>query len=368
LIPLVDINAQYLGIKSEIDSAISEVILSGDFIKGKAVNNFEKAFADYLGARFCLGVGNGTDALEIILKSLNIGIGDEVLVPALTWIATAEAVNNVGGEPVFVDINPATYTIDIKKIEEKITSRTKAIIPVHLYGCPSDMNEIIKIANNYKLYVVEDCAQSHGAEYLNKKTGTFGIASAFSFFPSKNLSTFGDGGAIITSDPELFEKACRIANHGQLKVKHEHTIIGRNSRLDTIHAAVLNVKLKHLDVWNASRIAAAAYYKSMLNHINDLILPETPPGYKHVFHLFVIRTKHRDLYMKTLKERNIACAIHYPRALPFTNAYSYSLTYPDQFPVSKIITDEILSLPLYPEIEQSQIDEVCIQLSSKFKI
>ena len=244
MIPFVDLNAQYQSIKSEVDTAVQECINEGNFIKGRAVCEFEKAFADYLGADYCLGCGNGTDALEIILSSLHIGPGDEVIVPALTWISTAEAVNNTGAEPVFVDVNKDNYTIDYSKIEEKITSRTKAIIPVHLYGCPAAMEEINNIAVKHGLHVIEDCAQSHGANYRGVKTGTIGIASAFSFFPSKNLGAYGDGGAIVTSNKELYETARMISNHGQLKTKHNHTIIGRNSRLDSLQASVLNVKLR----------------------------------------------------------------------------------------------------------------------------
>ena len=261
IIPLVDLRAQYLGIKEEIDRAINDCIVESNFIKGKKVTEFENAFSQYLGADYCVGCGNGTDALELILKSLNIGSGDEVIVPALTWIATAEAVNNVGAEPVFVDITTDTCIIDAGKIEEKVTKRTKAIIPVHLYGCPADMNQISRIGKKFRLFIVEDCAQAHGAEYFGKKVGTFGIASAFSFFPSKNLGAFGDGGAIVTNNQELANTVRKISNHGQLKTRHSHSIIGRNSRLDSIQASILNVKLPYLDKWNKNRIKASKYYQ-----------------------------------------------------------------------------------------------------------
>ena len=264
MIQRVDLKALYLELKEEIDKAVSDCIAESNFIKGKIVSQFENAFSKYLGLNYCVGCGNGTDALELILKSLNIGIGDEVIVPALTWIATAEAVNNVGAEPIFVDINQDNYTIDVSKIEEKITSKTKAIIPVHLYGCPADMNEIIRIAKEYELFIVEDCAQAHGAEYSGKKVGTFGIAAAFSFFPSKNLGAFGDGGAVVTNNEELANKVRMISNHGQLQTRHLHAVIGRNSRLDSIQASVLNVKLPYLDKWNTNRIKVSQLYKFRL--------------------------------------------------------------------------------------------------------
>jgi len=358
-IPLVDLKAQYVSIKTEIDNAINDCLSESNFIKGSAVGEFENDFARYLGADYCIGCGNGTDALEIILRSLNIGRGDEVLVPSLTWIATAEAVNNVGAEPVFVDINKDNFTIDAAKIEEKITSRSKAIIPVHLYGCPADMDEIIAIAGNKGLNVIEDCAQAHGAEYHGRKVGTFGIASAFSFFPSKNLGAFGDGGAVVTNNKLVTEKARMISNHGQLHTRHSHSLIGRNSRLDTIQASILKVKLKHLDIWNAKRIAASHYYKSKLTGNSNIMLPEYKQDRVHVFHLFVIKSPYRDVLTDAFDKKNISYGIHYPKALPFIEAYSYKNHKPEDFPESARVTNEIISLPLYPEITHIQIDSVC---------
>jgi dTDP-4-amino-4,6-dideoxygalactose transaminase len=361
-VPFVDLKAQYNNIKTEIDDAIKECIGGGDFIKGKVVYNFEKSFADFLGAQYCLGCGNGTDALEIILTALDIGHNDEVIVPALTWIASAEAVNNVGAEPVFVDIDSKTYTIDYKRIEEKITKRTKAIIPVHLYGCPADMNEILEIAGRYRLFVIEDCAQSHGAEYFGKKTGSFGIASAFSFFPSKNLGAFGDGGAIVTNNKELAEKARKISNHGQLNERHRHYLIGRNSRLDSIQAAILSVKLKYLNEWNLKRVKAASFYISRLKDKIEYILPAAEQDKKHVYHLFEIRCKDRKKVIELLDEKNISWGIHYPKALPFIDAYSYKKHKYDDFAIANNITSEIISIPIYPEIETEQLNFICDQL------
>ena len=362
MIPSVDLNAQYKSIKSEIDKAIKGCIADGNFIKGKAVSDFEKAFANYLGADYCLGCGNGTDALEIIMTSLRIGSGDEVIVPALSWISTAEAVNNVGAEPVFIDINTNNYTIEVGKIEERISAKTKAIIPVHLYGCPADMNEIIRIAEKYGLFVVEDCAQAHGAEYFGKKVGTFGIASAFSFFPSKNLGAFGDGGAIVTNNQELYEIARKISNHGQLDEKHKHFMIGRNSRLDSIQASVLKVKLKYLDEWNQKRQQAASSYTSRLKENIEIILPLAEQHKKHVYHLFVIRCKHREKLIELLDEKSILWGIHYPKPLPFLDPYRYKKHKYEDFAEASRITTEIISIPIYPEITEEQLNIICDQL------
>jgi len=362
MIPLADLKLQYQSIKSEIDEAIHNCISQGIFINGKIVSDFEDAFAKYIGTTYCVGCGNGTDALEIILRSLNIGHGDEVIVPALTWISTAEAVNNIGGEPVFVDINPQSYTIDTKKIEEKITKKTKAIIPVHLYGCPVDLDELMRIAEKNNLFVVEDCAQAHGAEYFGRKVGTFGIASVFSFFPSKNLSAFGDGGAIITNNKALAESARKITNHGQLDIKHRHFMVGRNSRLDTLQASILKVKLKYLDSWNEKRQQNALFYLSRLKENTDLILPYQENGKKHVYHLFVIRCKHRDKIIDLLKEENISWGIHYPKPVPLLDAYTYKRHNSEDFPVASSVTDEVISIPIYPEITSDQLGIICDQL------
>jgi dTDP-4-amino-4,6-dideoxygalactose transaminase len=366
MIPFVDLHAQYLSIKSDIDIAIENCLEDSNFIKGKAVSDFEKAFADWLGIKYCLGCGNGTDALEIILKSLNIGPGDEVIVPALSWISTAEAVNNVGAEPVFVDIRQDTYTIDPEKIEKKITTRTKAIIPVHLYGFPADMNEISIISEKHKIYIIEDCAQAHGAEYYGKKAGTFGIASIFSFFPSKNLGAYGDGGAIVTNNEKLFEIALKISNHGQFKTKHEHTIIGRNSRLDSLQASILNAKLGYLDKWNSQRGKIAEHYIMRLKTIEEFYLPLMKPDFKHVFHLFVIRCKRRDDMISLLNEKSISWAIHYPNPLPFLDAYLYKKHIVTEFPVSCQVTEEVISLPIYPELTESQVNFICDQILENY--
>lgn len=362
MVPFVDLNGQYKSIKDEIDTAIKDCIEGGNFIKGTEVSDFETAFASYIGAEYCLGCGNGTDALEIILKSLEIGADDEVIVPALTWIATAESVNNSGAEPVFVEINPQTYTIDYTKIEEKITKRTRAIIPVHLYGYPADMNEILTIADKYGLFVIEDCAQAHGAEYFGRKVGTFGIASAFSFFPSKNLGAFGDGGAVVTNDKDLAILTRKISNHGQLKEKNRHFIIGRNSRLDSIQASILSVKLRYLNEWNQKRHQAASFYISRLKENRAFVLPFSEKNKKHVYHLFVIRCKQRARLINLLNEKNIKWGIHYPKPIPFLEPYSIKRKENDNFIVTSNITTEIISIPIFPEITELQLNLICDQL------
>ncbi len=361
-IQLVDLKAQYSSIRNDIDKAVLDCISETSFIRGKVVGEFENNFAHYLGSKFCISCGNGTDALEIILKSIGIGSGDEVLVPALTWIATAEAVNNTGAEPVFVDVNSVDYTIDTTRIEEKITKKTRAIIPVHLYGSPAGMEEIMQISQKHKLHVIEDCAQAHGAEYNGKKVGTFGIASAFSFFPSKNLGAFGDAGGIVTNDQKISEYARMLTNHGQLKTRHAHSIIGRNSRMDTIQAAVLNVKLPYLDEWNKKRIAAAGYYKEKLSKSESLIMPFQSSVKKHVYHLFVIQMNKRDEMINSLDSEGISSSIHYPVPLPFVDAYKYKLHSESEFPVAVKLANRVLSLPIYPEISKTQLDRICEQI------
>lgn len=362
-LPFVDLKAQYKSIKNELDGAIFRCIEDADFIKGSVVERFEQCFASYIGADHCISCANGTDALEMILNALGIGDGDEVIVPALSWISTAECVSNTGAEPVFIDVNSHDCLIDPSLIEEKITPLTKAIIPVHLYGNPADMHTINEIAKRHNLFVVEDCAQSHGAEINCKKTGTFGIASAFSFFPSKNLGAFGDAGAVITSNPELAEKIRMLSNHGQLKVKHDHKIIGRNSRMDSLQAAVLQVKLRYLDIWNNLRINAAKQYIWYLSGNMKISLPVTQPGHKHVFHLFVIQSENREDLISKLDAENISYGIHYPHPMPFLEAYGYKNLTPSDFPAASAVTGKILSLPIYPEILPEQIKKVCDSLS-----
>ncbi len=352
-VPFVDLHAQYLSIQESIDSAIKRVISNTSFIGGKEVDEFEKAFASYLSVKHCIGCANGTDSLEIILKAWNIGHGDEVLVPAISWISTSESVSSVGATPVFVDIDPNYYTIDPKKIEAKISSKTKAIIPVHLYGQACDMDELMSLADKYNLMVLEDCAQAHGAKWKGKLVGTIGHAGSFSFYPGKNLGAYGDAGAMVTNDEALAQELRKISQHGQ-QGKHNHVIEGRNSRLDGLQAAILSAKLPYLKLWTERRQQIAEWYKEFLKP-DSIVLPEINQFGNHVFHLFVIRSNNREKLMAYLMSKGVNVAIHYPKALPFLTCYKHRGFQEDDFPVASCYQNEILSLPLFAELT---IDEV----------
>jgi len=351
-IPFVDLKAQYQSLKSEIDKAIQNVISDCAFIGGKYVKNFESEFANYCEAKYCIGVGNGTDALFISLKALGIGKEDEVITAANSFIATSEAITATGAKVVFVDCHPDYYTIDTSKIEEKITNKTKAIIPVHLYGQPADMSKINAIAKRYNLFVIEDAAQAHGAKYNNQKVGTFGEIACFSFYPGKNLGAYGDAGAIVTDNEELAKKCRMLSNHGRIE-KYNHEFEGYNSRLDGLQAAILSVKLKYLDGWIERRRQIAYLYNRLLQNTN-IITPKELPETRCVYHLYVVRTKKRTELQKFLKEKGIFTGIHYPIGLPFLKAYSYLNHKPEDFPIIYKYQNEFLSLPIYPELTISQ--------------
>jgi len=355
-VPFVDLKAQYLSIKNEIDQAISSVINEGAFIGGKYVSQFEKEFAGYLGIKHVVGCANGTDSLEIIMKAMGIGAGDEVIVPALSWFSTSESVSAIGATPVFVDIEENYYTINTNLIEAKITAKTKAIIPVHLYGQTADMPAIMALAAKYNLKVIEDCAQSHGAEIDGKKAGLWGHAASFSFYPGKNLGAYGDAGCMCTNDEDL-AKLCRmIANHGQIK-KHDHMIEGRNSRLDGLHAAVLSTKLKHLEAWTNGRIANADAYDQILKG-TSVSIPKRRVNGKHVYHLYVVQVENREKVMEMLSGKKIQCAVHYPTALPLLKAYGPRKFKVSDFPVASSFSEKILSIPMYAELSNEAISYV----------
>jgi dTDP-4-amino-4,6-dideoxygalactose transaminase len=355
-IPFVDLYSQYLSIRSEIDIAIERVIKNSSFIGGEEIVNFEKLFSEYLGFKHTVSCANGTDSIEIILEALGIGNGDEVIVPAISWISTSEAVSRVGATPIFVDIEPDYFTIDTAKIEEKITSKTKAIIPVHLYGHPCNMSAITEIAKAKNIFVIEDCAQAHGAKWKGNMAGTFGIAASFSFYPGKNLGAYGDAGAMVTNDSDLARKLKRIANHGQ-EGKHNHIIEGRNSRLDGLHAAILSVKIKHLNKWTISRQLAAEKYSNYIKS-NEILLPKTHPDAEHVFHLYVIRHNKRENVIQHLEKLGISTAIHYPKALPFLKCYEHFNSTSTDYPVASDYQNKILSLPIYAELTEKQIEYI----------
>jgi len=359
-VPFVDLKSQYHSIQQEIDGAIQNVLENTSFIGGPIVKDFEQAFSNYLGVQHCVSCANGTDAIEIALQALGIGEGDEVIVPAMSWISTAEAVNTVGATPVFADILPEKFTIDPDKIRSKITERTKGIIPVHLYGKAAEMSEIMNIAKEFELKVIEDCAQAHGAEFGGQKISTFGDAATFSFYPGKNLGAYGDAGCIVSNNSELAEKCRMIANHGQLS-KHNHQMTGRNSRLDTLQAAILKVKLKHIDEWTSQRIENAKYYNECLSDSN-ITLPVLDDS-KHVFHLYVINIDGRDEIKTELQERGVATQIHYPIALPLLPPYIAKENTTD-YPIAIALAKNGLSLPLFPELKKSEIEYVAEQLKS----
>ncbi|MGD1842035.1 MAG: DegT/DnrJ/EryC1/StrS family aminotransferase [Thermonemataceae bacterium] len=352
-VPFVDLEAQYRQLQNVIQETIQVVLQKGHFIGGEVITNFEKKFAQYIGSQYCIACANGTDALEIALEALGITRGDEVLIPALSWISTASAVSRLGAAPVFVDVD-AYFTLDVTKLEEKITPKTKAIIPVHLYGQPVDMPQLMAIAQQYQLKVIEDCAQAHGAHIRGKKVGTWGDIATFSFYPTKNLGAYGDAGAILTNHPEMAETIRRLGNLGQL-TKHDHTLIGRNSRLDVLQAAILNVKMRHLDQWIEKRIQHAKQYNTLLQKGHVQVPLTRHEDYSHVFHLYVVRSEQRDRLKHYLHERGIQTAIHYPTALPFLPCYKFYHYQPQDFPNAYQFSKEILSLPIFTSLTFEQI-------------
>ena len=363
-VPFVDLKLQYQNIKSEIDSAIYDVIDNTAFIKGKHVSKFETTFAEKNKVKNCIGVANGTDAIYIVLKCLGIKEGDEVITTASSWISTSETISLTGARPVFVDIDQDYYTIDVNKIEEKVNKKTKAVIPVHLYGQPAKIDQIKSICEKYNLFLIEDCAQAHFAEHNGKLVGASGIAGTFSFYPGKNLGAYGDGGAIITNDDGLAKKMRMFANHGALK-KHFHEIEGINSRLDGLQAAILNVKIKYIDEWNNARYKNALLYNKYLAQIKEVIVPKIMPGNKHIFHVYEIRVPEREKLIKYLNDKGIETAVHYPTILPMLNAYKYLSYKPEDFPVAYSYQSQILSLPMYPELTEAQIIYIS-ELINKF--
>lgn len=364
VLPLVDLQAQYRSIKEEVDQAIAAVIAESAFV-GTAGNRFVRAFeaefAAYTERDHCVACANGTDALEILLQAAGIGPGDEVLVPAVSWIATSEAVSTRGATPIFVDILPDLYSMDPGAARARLTPRTKAIIPVHLYGAPARMYELCELATGAGLFVLEDCAQAVGARYFGQQVGTFGHAASHSFFPGKNLGAWGDAGAMVTNDEALARRARMIAQHGQTERKHDHLMEGRNSRLDGLQASVLSAKLKHLPAWTGARRALAERYRVQLQDVIDG-MQVIPAGFESVYHLFVIEVSNRDEVAAALAAKGISTAVQYPKPLPMLRAYKDRGHTPAEFPVAHAVTDRILSLPLYPELTMAQQMRVCDSL------
>lgn len=362
MIKLVDLFRQYKSIKPEIDSAIRNVVKSGVFIGGEKVSEFEKNFAKFIGTKFCLGVGNGTDALEIAIKALKLPVGGEVIVPANTFVATAEAVVRNNLRLVFCDCNEDNYTISISDLKRKISKKTAAIIAVHLYGYPCQMAEIRKIADK-RIKIIEDCAQAHGAKYKNKIVGSLGDIGIFSFFPAKNLGAYGDGGAIVTNSKILADSCRLIANHGRAD-KFTHIIVGRNSRLDSLQAAILNLKLKYLSNWNRQRVKNAKYYLKKLFDIPNLVLPSVNNWSEPVYHQFVIRHPERDRLKKYLENNGIEIGIHYPKALTQQPAFK-KIVKKQKAPMAEKIAGQILSLPVAEHLARKELNKI-ISVIKKF--
>jgi len=362
-VPFLDLKAQHDPLRSEFLAAIAEVIDQNAFAGGPYVAKFEQEFAAYCQTPHAIGLGNGTDALWLALLGLGIGAGDEVITVPSTFMATAEAITYTGAKPVFVDIEDQTFTLDPKRLEQAITPRTKAIIPVHLFGQMADMDPIMEIARRHKLFVIEDACQAHGAYYKGQRAGSIGHAGCFSFYPGKNLGAFGEAGAVVTKDPALARKIQVFRDHGQEK-KYYHSVIGWNARMDGIQGAVLSLKLKTLETDNAARRAHAQKYDELLTGIPNLkVLPPSARG-TSVYHLYVVRVKNRNQVLDTLSQRGIGCGVHYPIPVHLQEAYRSLGQGPGSFPVAERCAEEFLSLPMYPKLTSTQIEAVVAELKN----
>ncbi len=355
-IPFVDLKAQYQTLKKEMDQAILDLVGSTQFILGEDVTRFEQEFSAYCGVKHTVAVSSGTEALILALRALEIGPGDEVIVPANTFIATALAVSYVGATPVLVDADDQNYNMDPEYVVRAITVKTKAIMPVHLYGQPADMTPLLKIAKEHKLFIVEDACQAHGAAYKGKRVGGIGDIAAFSFYPGKNLGAYGDGGAVTTNNKKLFDRVTLLHNYGQKK-KYHHLVKGTNSRLDTLQASILRVKLPHLDGWNSRRQEIATIYAQGLANL-PITLPVTDKNRTHVFHIYAILTPKRDKLQQHLSEKGISAQIHYPVPIHLQKAYAELLHGKGDFPVSEYLATHELSLPMYAEMTDRQVQTV----------
>lgn len=360
-VPFLDLKAQYESIRADVDRAIKEVVASCAFSGGPLVERFEREFATYCQSKEAVGVGSGTEALWLVLLALGIGAGDEVVTVANTFIATAEAITMTGAVPVFVDVDPSTYTMDPSCLERAITPRTKAIIPVHLYGQAADMHPILECARAEGIFVVEDACQAHGAEYKGRRVGSLGHASAFSFYPGKNLGAYGEAGAVTTDDSALAETIRMLRDHGQ-RSKYHHDLVGWNCRMDGIQAAVLSAKLKHVDDWTAARRAHARAYLELLSGVEKVLPPKEADYARHVYHLFVVRVPERDKVLRELCEAGVHCGIHYPVPVHLQVAYKNSLCVSTGCAVTERCAPQLLSLPMFAELAEAQIERVVEEL------
>ncbi len=364
-IPFLDLQAASAEVADDVSNVWKTIVEDSNFVLGHQVDAFEKEFAAYCGCRHAIGVASGLDALKLILRAMDIEPGDEVITVANSFIATALAVSSVGAKPVLVDMADRDFLIDVHALENTVTHRTKAIIPVHLYGQPADMDPIIKIARAHGLKVIEDAAQAHGARYKGHKCGSLGDAAAFSFYPGKNLGAFGDGGAVTTNNDALAEKLFSLRNYGSPR-RYHHELLGENSRLDTVQAAVLSVKLRHLDRWNAARCRVAGRYADGLIGLEGLHLPFVNPYAEPVHHLYVVRTPRRDELMAYLQDKGIGCIIHYPIPIHLQEAYASNGWKQGDFPNAEQASREILSLPIFPTMTDEQVDYVTATVKDFF--
>lgn len=362
-VPFLDLKKQHEVIQDEVAVVLNDVIKNTAFAGGPFVAQFETEFAEFCGSEYAVGVGSGTESLWLALLALGIGKDDEVITVPNTFIATAEAISFCGARPVFIDVDEKTFNMDPSLIEGAITPKTKAIIPVHLFGQMADMDPIMEIARKHGLYVVEDAAQSHGAEYKGKKAGSIGDAGCFSFYPGKNLGAYGEAGAVVTGDAEVDRKVKMLRDHGQRK-KYDHALIGWNSRMDGFQGAVLSVKLKHLSWWNRRRAENAKMYGDLLSDVKGVTLPEVGVHNTHIYHIYAIRVKNRDFLLKALAEKEIYCGIHYPVPIHLQDAYGFLGLAKGSFPVAEKICGELISLPMFPELSEDQIRYTSSELKS----
>jgi dTDP-4-amino-4,6-dideoxygalactose transaminase len=362
-VPFMDLKTEHQSLRTDLLQMWGEVIDSASFVGGTAVERFERNFANYCEVGHAVGVGNGTDALILALNALGVGEGDEVILPANSFVATAEAVIHSGATPVFIDIDPYTYAIDVNQIEDRITQRTRALIPVHLYGQPADMHAVMEVAARHGLRVIEDSAQAHGARYRGHRAGSMGDVACFSFYPAKNLGACGDGGAVVTNNSAIADELRRLRDHGGLR-KYEHDVVGYNSRLDTMQAVALDLKLKHLDKRNARRRQHAAVYRELFSRIDGIITPYEPEGIEGVYHLYVVRLKGqgRSDLQSYLMEHGVQTGIHYPAPIHRTAAFARFSA--QSCPVAERYSSQILSLPMYPELEREQLEYVASMAAS----
>jgi dTDP-4-amino-4,6-dideoxygalactose transaminase len=356
-VPFLDLKAQYDSIKDEVAVAIQQVLDRTAFAGGPFVAQFEKEFSVFCKTRYCIGVGSGTDALWLALLALGVGPGDEVITVPDTFIATAEAIGSCGAKPVFVDVEEKTYNMNPDLLEAAITPRTKAIIPVHLFGQMADMDPIMAVARRNNLHVVEDACQAHGAEYKRRIAGSIGDAGCFSFYPGKNLGAYGEAGAVVTDNAELDQKIRMLRDHGQAR-KYYHALVGWNARMDGIQGAILSVKLKYLPTWNEARRTNAGLYDELLGAIDGVVIPRESQGNKHVYHIYAIRVPNRDALIKALAEKDIHCGIHYPIPLHLQDAYKDLGLKKGSFPVVEKVASEFVSMPIFPELDRDQIRQV----------